>query len=92
MASVSLQSLLTQEAQLLEMPAVIEALFKLQPMNTRQEMPSVPDDTDPVVCVSVSLRYEQQGVLPGAGGFSPGRAKIGSAIKVGCKFLFVRSE
>ncbi|KAK3728976.1 hypothetical protein QZH41_008720, partial [Actinostola sp. cb2023] len=66
MALVSLQSLLAQDSQLLQSPAVTEGLFKLQPMGTPQEMSSVPDDSVPAVGVSVSLRCEQQGFIPGS--------------------------
>jgi hypothetical protein len=76
MAIVSLQSLLTQESQQLQSSAVVEGLFKLQPMGTRQEAPSVPDDMAPAVGVSVSLRHEQQGTLPSAVGVSPERTKV----------------
>ncbi|XP_015753947.1 PREDICTED: centrosomal protein of 120 kDa-like [Acropora digitifera] len=69
---VSFQGLLTGQDTLAD-PAVMEGMFHLLPPGSAHQLADAPQETEPVVGVSVSLRLEQEdnvGTHPG-GGSSP---------------------
>lgn len=59
---VSFQGLLSGQVTLAD-PAVIEGMFHLVPPGRGHQLADAPQDTEPVVGVSVSLRREQEDIV-----------------------------
>lgn len=64
-AIASFQGLLSEQ-ETLAVPAVIEGMFPLVPPGSSHQLSGAPQDTEPGVGVSVSLRLDQQDVIGNA--------------------------